>query len=62
VKPLNALLSATGTNIFTTMSVLATRHGAINLGQGFPDTKGPDDVRRGSGTAPGQSHIHARNM
>ncbi|HYO21722.1 MAG TPA: methionine aminotransferase [Flavisolibacter sp.] len=26
-----------GTTIFTTMSVLATRHNAINLGQGFPD-------------------------
>ncbi len=26
-----------GTTIFTTMSALATRHGAVNLGQGFPD-------------------------
>ena len=26
-----------GTTIFTTMSVLAAQHGAINLGQGFPD-------------------------
>lgn len=26
-----------GTTIFTTMSVLATQHHAINLGQGFPD-------------------------
>ena len=26
-----------GTNIFTVMSALATRHRAINLGQGFPD-------------------------
>ncbi|MBS4044412.1 MAG: aminotransferase class I/II-fold pyridoxal phosphate-dependent enzyme [Chitinophagaceae bacterium] len=26
-----------GTTIFTTMSVLAQEHGAINLGQGFPD-------------------------
>ena len=26
-----------GTTIFTVMSALATRHGAINLGQGFPD-------------------------
>lgn len=44
MKSLNTLLSATGTNIFTTMSVLAARHGAINLGQGFPDTEGPEDV------------------
>ncbi len=44
MKPANALLSATGTTIFTVMSALATQHGAINLGQGFPDTDGPDDV------------------
>ena len=34
-----------GTTIFTTMSALAREHGAINLGQGFPDDPGPDDVR-----------------
>ena len=44
MKPVNTLLSATGTTIFTVMSALATRHGAINLGQGFPDTDGPADV------------------
>ena len=27
--------------IFTTMSALAARTGALNLGQGFPDTDGP---------------------
>ena len=26
-----------GTTIFSTMSALAARHGAVNLGQGFPD-------------------------
>jgi aspartate/methionine/tyrosine aminotransferase len=46
VKPANALLSATGTTIFTVMSALATQHGSINLGQGFPDTDGPEDVLR----------------
>src|SRR5689334_16441557 len=30
-------LPAAGTTIFTVMSALATRHGAVNLGQGFPD-------------------------
>ncbi len=44
MKPANTLLSQTGTTIFTTMSALANEHGAINLGQGFPDTDGPDDV------------------
>jgi aspartate/methionine/tyrosine aminotransferase len=40
VKAPNALLAATGTTIFTVMSALAVEHGAINLGQGFPDTDG----------------------
>jgi aspartate/methionine/tyrosine aminotransferase len=44
VKPANELLTATGTTIFTIMSALAVQHGAINLGQGFPDTEGPADV------------------
>ncbi|HZF76942.1 MAG TPA: aminotransferase [Acetobacteraceae bacterium] len=44
MQPQNALLSATGTTIFTVMSALAVEHGAINLGQGFPDTDGPSDV------------------
>ncbi|WP_270935254.1 aminotransferase [Falsiroseomonas oryzae] len=44
MKPQNDLLSATGTTIFTVMSALAVEHGAINLGQGFPDYDGPSDV------------------
>jgi methionine aminotransferase len=37
--PLNirSKLPATGTTIFTVMSALAEKHGAVNLGQGFPD-------------------------
>jgi len=31
--------------VFGEMSVLATELGAINLGQGFPDTDGPESVR-----------------
>src|SRR5690554_5760353 len=30
-------LPGVGTTIFTIMSALASKHGAINLGQGFPD-------------------------
>ncbi len=33
-----------GASIFAEMSALAARTGAINLGQGFPDTDGPDEV------------------
>lgn len=38
---LNARLGPFGTTIFAEMTALATRTGAINLGQGFPDTDGP---------------------
>jgi N-succinyldiaminopimelate aminotransferase len=37
-------LDGLGTTIFTEMSELAARTGAINLGQGFPDTDGPEPV------------------
>ena len=45
MKPGNDLLEASGTTIFTVMSALAVEHGAINLGQGFPDTDGPMGLR-----------------
>lgn len=44
MKTGNAILSGYGTTIFEVMSRLAEEHGAINLGQGFPDTRGPADV------------------
>lgn len=34
-----------GTTIFTEMSALAQRTGAIDLGQGFPDADGPAEIR-----------------
>ncbi len=40
-----------GTTIFTEMSALALRTGAINLGQGFPDTDGPESVIEAAVTA-----------
>jgi aspartate/methionine/tyrosine aminotransferase len=51
MKPANALLSAMGTTVFTVMSALAVRHGAINLGQGFPDVEGPADIVRAAADA-----------
>ncbi len=39
-----ARLEGLGTTIFTEMTALAQRTGAINLGQGFPDTDGPVEV------------------
>jgi len=46
VKSGNATLSGYGTTIFEAMSALAREHAAVNLGQGFPDDRGPLDVRK----------------
>jgi N-succinyldiaminopimelate aminotransferase len=46
VPYLNARLQPFGTTIFAEMSALALATGAINLGQGFPDTDGPEAVKR----------------
>jgi aspartate/methionine/tyrosine aminotransferase len=51
MKTANALLSQTGTTIFTLMSALAAQHDAINLGQGFPDTEGPADIVQAAAAA-----------
>ncbi|PKU23186.1 aminotransferase [Telmatospirillum siberiense] len=37
MKPANSVLSSYGTTIFEVMSRLAAEHGAVNLGQGFPE-------------------------
>ncbi|MFC9858097.1 MULTISPECIES: pyridoxal phosphate-dependent aminotransferase [unclassified Streptomyces] len=42
---LNRRLAGFGTTIFAEMSALAVRTGSLNLGQGFPDTDGPDEIR-----------------
>ncbi|MBU0723591.1 MAG: aminotransferase [Alphaproteobacteria bacterium] len=44
MKPANTILSGYGTSVFEVMSRLAIETKAINLGQGFPDTNGPEDV------------------
>lgn len=42
---MNPIFADAPTTIFETMSRLAIQHDAINLGQGFPDDPGPEDVR-----------------
>ena len=39
-----ARLTGLGTTVFTEVTALAQRTGAINLGQGFPDTDGPSEA------------------
>jgi N-succinyldiaminopimelate aminotransferase len=41
MDPLVTRMRPFGTTIFAEMSALAVRTGAVNLGQGFPDTDGP---------------------
>ncbi|MEH1054439.1 pyridoxal phosphate-dependent aminotransferase [Micromonospora sp. CPCC 206171] len=44
VDPLVARMRPFGTTIFAEMSALAVRTGAVNLGQGFPDSDGPPEM------------------
>ncbi|MGJ8536404.1 MAG: aminotransferase [Parasphingopyxis sp.] len=48
---MNPVFSALPTTIFEEMSGRARANGAINLGQGFPDSEGPDDVRQAAADA-----------
>jgi N-succinyldiaminopimelate aminotransferase len=45
-SPLTSRLSGFGTSVFAEMTALANQHGAVNLGQGYPDFDGPDFVKR----------------
>jgi N-succinyldiaminopimelate aminotransferase len=47
----NPVFAALGTTIFTHMSALAVEHGAVNLGQGFPDEDGPAAIRKAAAHA-----------
>src|SRR3712207_4592993 len=43
---MNPIFADLQTSVFEVMSRLARETGAVNLGQGFPDDPGPEDVRR----------------
>lgn len=51
MKPVSAFYNNQPTTIFAVMSSLAVKHGAINLGQGFPDTDGPEWIRKAAADA-----------
>jgi N-succinyldiaminopimelate aminotransferase len=53
---LSARLQGFGTTVFAEMSALAAATGAINLGQGFPDTPGPAAVLDVARAAIGTPH------
>src|SRR5271166_989009 len=48
---LTSALAGMGTTIFAEMSALAVETGAVNLGQGFPDTDGPIEIARAAADA-----------
>ncbi|HEY0270025.1 MAG TPA: aminotransferase [Sphingomonas sp.] len=48
---MNPIYADLPTTIFEEMSMLARQNGAINLGQGFPDGDGPEDVRQAAADA-----------
>src|SRR3954469_24246170 len=41
---MNPLYEQMNTSVFERMSALAVKHGAVNLGQGFPDFGWPDEI------------------
>jgi N-succinyldiaminopimelate aminotransferase len=46
MKPPRSFFEDMPNTIFAVMSALSTKHKAINLGQGFPDTDGPEWIRK----------------
>lgn len=54
----NPRLHGFGTTVFAQMSALAQKTGAVNLGQGFPDTDGPREVAE----AAAQAVLHGPNQ
>ena len=48
---MNRLYESIGESIFARMSALAARHGAVNLGQGFPDFGWPDEILQAAARA-----------
>ena len=56
-------LAPFGTSVFSAITALAERHGAINLAQGFPDFDGPAAVIEAAAAAmrAGQNQ-YARSM
>ena len=48
---MNPIFQGIGTSVFERMSLRARATGAVNLGQGFPDDPGPEDIRKAAATA-----------
>ncbi len=51
ISSLNPVFANLPVTIFEAMSQAARDNAAINLGQGFPDDPGPEDIRRAAADA-----------
>jgi len=51
MRAMNDVFARLPVTIFEVMSQLARDHEAINLGQGFPDDSGPEDIRQAAADA-----------
>lgn len=54
--PLTSRLAGFGTSVFAEMTALARRHGAVTLGQGYPDFDGPQFVKDAAAAAIRDGH------
>ncbi len=52
----SATLAPFGASVFTEMSLLARKHNAVNLGQGFPDFDGPEFLKEAAYRAIREGH------
>ena len=55
-NPLVTRMRPYGETIFSTMTALARKHDAVNLGQGFPDTDGPPQLLASAQRAIAEGH------
>jgi len=62
VPGLSRRLQGFGTTVFAEMTRLAQLHGAVNLGQGFPDFDGPDFVKQAAAEAIASGHNQYARM
>jgi N-succinyldiaminopimelate aminotransferase len=59
---LSARLQGFGTTVFTEMTRLALQHGAVNLGQGFPNFDGPEFIKEAAVAAIRAGHNQYARM
>src|SRR3979490_2122771 len=59
---MNKVFADLPVTIFEAMSQLARDNNAINLGQGFPDHPGPEDIRRAAADAVMDGYNHYPSM